>query len=128
MTYRSRYLSNLQFPAVLDLLLTDDSNPRSLVFQLETIVGHIEKLPRNATQAQLPMELRLSLSLSNAVKLADVLELVQVDTRGDRLSLSRLLLRVYEQLPKLANEISGRFLIHAGTQRYFASATREIIP
>jgi uncharacterized circularly permuted ATP-grasp superfamily protein/uncharacterized alpha-E superfamily protein len=128
MTYRSRYLSNFQFPAVLDLLLTDDSNPRSLGFQLETIVSQLEKLPRNATQAQLPVELRLSMSLSNAVKLADVFELSQVDTRGDRLSLARLLIRIYEQLPKLANEISGRFLIHAGTQRYFASANKEIIP
>jgi len=126
MTYRSRYLSNMQFPAVLDLLLTDDSNPRSLGFQLESIVAHIEFLPRNAAHASLPMELRLALALNNMVKLSDVMELSQVDTRGDRLALSRLLIRVYEQLPKLANEVSGRFLIHAGTQRYFASATKEI--
>ena len=30
MTYRSRYLANLQIPTVLDLLLTDDTNPAGL--------------------------------------------------------------------------------------------------
>ena len=34
MTYRSRYLARLQPEAVLDLLVTDETNPRSIVFQL----------------------------------------------------------------------------------------------
>ena len=34
MTYRSRYLSNLQVAPVLDLLVCDDTNPRSIAYQL----------------------------------------------------------------------------------------------
>ena len=30
MTYRNRYLTNLQLPPLLDLLLTDETNPRSV--------------------------------------------------------------------------------------------------
>jgi uncharacterized alpha-E superfamily protein len=128
MTYRSRYLSNMQFAAVLDLLLTDDTNPRSLIYQLEATVHHIENLPRNAGIAPMPIELRQSHSLCNAVKLVDVVELMQTETRGERTNLARLLIRVYEQLPKLANDISGKFLVHAGTQRYFASAKKDSRP
>ena len=34
MTYRSRYCSRFQLAPVLDLLLTDETNPRSVAFQL----------------------------------------------------------------------------------------------
>ena len=47
MTYRSRYLANLQLAAVLDLLLTDETNPRSVAYQLVSIVDHVDKLPRD---------------------------------------------------------------------------------
>jgi hypothetical protein len=76
----------------------------------------------------MPIELRQSHSLCNAVKLVDVVELMQTETRGERTNLARLLIRVYEQLPKLANDISGKFLVHAGTQRYFASAKKDSRP
>ena len=39
MTYRSRYLANLQLAAVLDLLLTDEINPRSLAYRPATSAG-----------------------------------------------------------------------------------------
>lgn len=44
-TYRSRYLTGPRREPVLDLLLLDPENPRSLAFQLQAIVGHIEALP-----------------------------------------------------------------------------------
>ena len=34
MTYRSRYRTSLQFAPVLDLVLMDDTSPRSVVYQL----------------------------------------------------------------------------------------------
>ena len=45
-TYRSRYLTGPRRDLVLDLLLLDPDNPRSLVFQLAALVGHIDALPR----------------------------------------------------------------------------------
>ena len=33
MTYRRRYMSRLQLAPLLDLLLADEDNPRSLAFQ-----------------------------------------------------------------------------------------------
>ena len=46
MTYRSRYLANLQIPTVLDLLLTDDTNPRALAYQLDALKNHVLGLPQ----------------------------------------------------------------------------------
>jgi uncharacterized alpha-E superfamily protein len=46
LTYRARYLSQLQVAPVVDLLLTDDSNPRSVVFQASELVRHVSQLPR----------------------------------------------------------------------------------
>jgi len=45
-TYRTRYLGQLQPAPVLDLIMLDDSNPRSLAFQLRTMEGHLDYLAR----------------------------------------------------------------------------------
>lgn len=43
-TYRTRYLGQLQPAPVLDLVILDDSNPRALAFQLRTIGVHLDYL------------------------------------------------------------------------------------
>ena len=125
MTYRSRYLASLQVPIVLDLLITDETNPRSLVHQLGTIANHVDRLPRDDLQAGLASEQRVALAAHNAVRLADVFELAQLDGKGERGGLQKLLARVCEQLPKLSDAVSSRFLIHAGQQRHFGSSNSE---
>jgi uncharacterized alpha-E superfamily protein len=44
MTYRRRYFAPPELPGVLDLLLLDDSNPRSLLFQVNVLGEHIVAL------------------------------------------------------------------------------------
>lgn len=53
-TYRSRYLAAVQGPAVLDLVLADPGNPRSLVFQIEGLAGLLAELagPADALTAE----------------------------------------------------------------------------
>ena len=46
-TYRTRYLTALRTDLVLDLLLVDESNPRSIAFQLASLLGHLDKLPEH---------------------------------------------------------------------------------
>ncbi|NQV26934.1 MAG: circularly permuted type 2 ATP-grasp protein, partial [Rhodopirellula sp.] len=117
MTYRGRYFSTMQAEAVIDLLATDDTNPRSLIFQLNRIQEHVAKLP-SARQAVLGLDERLALSLHNSVRLAEPHELAQVDD-GQRRSLDRLMQRLLDQIPKLSDAISQRYLIHAGLPRAF---------
>jgi len=122
MTYRSRYLATIQAGPVLDLLLTDETNPRSVAYQLARICEHVDQLPRDEQQALLNVEQRLALSLLNSVRLADISELIQHNRQHERELLDRLLKRICDQLPRLSDAMSSRFLIHAGLPRHFASS------
>lgn len=50
MTYRSRYYTTLQPVPVLDVLMKDGANPRSLDFQLAHLVDLYQRLPRNRAE------------------------------------------------------------------------------
>ena len=117
MTYRSRYLATLRADAVIDLLLTDETNPRSILFQIEKVHEHVTNLPF-ARQAILGPDERLAISLQNAVKLADPIELART-SEGQRKALDRLLQRLIDQIPKLSDAVNQRYLIHAGLPRQF---------
>ena len=68
-TYRTRYLGQLQPAPVLDLVLLDDSNPRALAFQLRAIRSHLERLGQ-ASGAYVPDPLlSLDADLGRAVQL-----------------------------------------------------------
>jgi uncharacterized alpha-E superfamily protein len=121
MTYRSRYLSTVQVAPVLDLLVVDDTNPRSIANQLLIIEGHVEELPRDSSRALLSPEQRLAVSLRNAVRLADPTELARVEAEAERPVLDRLMRRLQDQLPKLSDAVSSRFLTHAGLPRHLAT-------
>jgi uncharacterized alpha-E superfamily protein len=48
MTYRRRYLATLQVAPVADLLLTDETNPRSVVYQLIGLTEHVGRVDTRA--------------------------------------------------------------------------------
>jgi uncharacterized alpha-E superfamily protein len=123
MTYRSRYLATLQPAPVLDLVLTDETNPRSVAFQLVTLADHVENLPRDRTQPLRGAEQRIVLSLISAVRMVDLDTLRRLPRHGDRTKLDRLLGRIYDQLPRLSELIAHKYLVHAGTPRQLAEGT-----
>jgi uncharacterized circularly permuted ATP-grasp superfamily protein/uncharacterized alpha-E superfamily protein len=51
MTYRRQYFSAPRLPGVLDLLLRDESNPRSLIFQVNVLREHATALVGDAEAA-----------------------------------------------------------------------------
>lgn len=113
MTYRSRYLSNLQLAAVLDLLLTDESNPRSLVFQFMQLSKHVERLPRNRDLPGYSTEQRLAMTLLHSVRMIDIQEVSDTHCLGDHSVLEELIETWDFQIPKLSEAISHRYLVHA---------------
>ena len=48
MTYRRRYFAEPQLTPVLDLLVADPTNARSLAFQMVQLADHVNQLPRDA--------------------------------------------------------------------------------
>lgn len=119
MTYRSRYLSTYQIPLVLDLLMTDITNPRSMIFQLNQIGEHLGAMPGSEIRPTLTQEQRLTLAMQNKVQLANLYELGLLGKDGKRAELQKVMDHMEENLPKLSDSIAGRFLIHAGLPRHF---------
>ena len=112
MTYRSRYLAIVQPAATIDLLVTDESNPRSLRFQLQDIEKALVNLPTLKTQVGLGEDERIAADLMRQLLVADANELCRRDDKGRRQQLTDLLEAVCVGMPKLATAVEARYLIH----------------
>jgi uncharacterized alpha-E superfamily protein len=108
-TYRSRYRLAPMLPLVLDLLLTDESNPRAIAFQLAELVRHIDSLPQSNDRGQRIDEQRMALALLTNVRLADVTALAQSEPDGTRPHLMKLLDEEIAVLPALSDVIGKRY-------------------
>jgi uncharacterized alpha-E superfamily protein len=117
MTYRRRYLNRLEAAPVLDLLLADEGNPRSVIFQINSMVDHIAGLPRDPTIAVRTPEQRLSLELRADLQLADIEALATPGPDGVRAELVARLERWAAVLPALSDSLSASYLSHATVSR-----------
>jgi uncharacterized alpha-E superfamily protein len=107
-TYRSRYQTAPQLPLVLDLLLLDETNPRSLAFQLAEVSERLERLPRAHAPA-LP-ELCQRLRATSAAALA-------ATEQGRRRGLETLLADAAQALAAAFESVSLAYLVHALPRR-----------
>jgi uncharacterized circularly permuted ATP-grasp superfamily protein/uncharacterized alpha-E superfamily protein len=108
-TYRSRYRLTPMLPLVLDLLLVDETNPRSLAFQLASLFASLDSLPQTVKGAALSEEQRMITRLLTEVRLADVRALAGHDAYGKRRQLAHLLGNQLEVLPQLSDAITRRY-------------------
>ena len=115
-TYRTRYYTTLQPLAVLDVLMLDESNPRSLEFQLAHLVDLYEKLPRYD-----PSDLQTmkgALEQLRGVSLETIVYPAQgkLGRRDAGLrQLDQCLAALEEVLPSWSNNLSSRYFSHART-------------
>jgi uncharacterized circularly permuted ATP-grasp superfamily protein/uncharacterized alpha-E superfamily protein len=112
MTYRSRYVMTPMLAPVIDLLLLDETNPRSLAFQLAEIDHHFAQLPSDAPRRT--AEQRLVLRLLTELRLADVDTLLRREA-GRCPELETLLERGAAALPELSDIISRAHFAHVET-------------
>jgi uncharacterized alpha-E superfamily protein len=109
LTYRSRYLHAPVLPLVLDLLLADETNPRSILFQLEAISRHFDALPQTKGPIPQSEKRRLVLDLLTRVKLAEVYELSAAGPEGAREAFRALFTQLAADIPQLSEAISRRY-------------------
>ena len=119
-TYRSRYLTTLQCAPVLDLLLTDDTNPRAIVYQLVEITAHVERLPYDHSLPALSAAQRLILTMLTKVRLAEIDRLCQIGPSGRRSPLAALLTHLLTDLSALSETITHAYLSHTEPTRHLA--------
>ena len=116
-TYRSRYLTSVLPELVLDLLLVDEVNPRSIAFQFVQLGEHIDQLPESQSKIRRPQEARIALSLLTAVQLCEVHELTRPDPAGRWSTLEALLGRQLAELRALSEALTRRYFSHAVASR-----------
>lgn len=97
-TYRSRYRLDPMLALVLDLLLLDETNPRSLCYQLASISQHLGSLLQAQAATGLTDERRLILSMLTSIRHLDVEALAKDATRSDLQGALRKQLRLLPQL------------------------------
>ena len=107
-THRNRYLAAPRPAAVLDLLLLDEANPRSVAYQLAALERHVAALPLVRTAGEVPPEERAVRRARSDVTLAEIRPLVE-----DRARLTRLLRSVPERLQAADAALSAAYLRHS---------------
>lgn len=115
-SYRTRYFTTLQPVAVLDLLMSDEMNPRSLDFQLRHLADLYEKLPRHVASDLLAMR-----TAAGWLRAFDLRKLkyplpgaAPLDDGSDALSRLAQFLRDTEALlPSWSNNLANHYFSHA---------------
>ncbi|HEX3802100.1 MAG TPA: circularly permuted type 2 ATP-grasp protein [Solirubrobacteraceae bacterium] len=110
-TYRFRYRSHAQLETLLELLLLDRGNPRSLVYQLERLIEDLEALPLGS-RTRLRPEQRLALEAATMLRLADPAELAREQPDGSRPALSALLEELVERLLAAGAAVDAGHFVH----------------
>ncbi|MEO8367569.1 MAG: circularly permuted type 2 ATP-grasp protein [Candidatus Solibacter sp.] len=118
MTYRSRYFTTLQPIAVLDVLMSGEDNPRSLVFQMAHLTELHRKLPRYSEADQQAIEEALALLRGQDLETLEFPlpggERPSAERDG-QLRLDHCLGDIQKLLPSWANNISFTHFDHAHT-------------
>lgn len=105
-TYRSRYRLDPMLPLVLDLLLLDETNPRSLCYQLAAFSRQLETLPEGKQGVSLTEDRRVILALLTSIRLADV---ERMANEGSRATLQKVLMEQLQLLPELSDAVARHY-------------------
>ena len=112
-TFRRRYGTRPGVDAVLELLVIDPVNPRSVAYQLQRIRTDIRALPNTSPTAR---PLRLLDALAERVRIADPATLAE-STNGRRAPLEEFLAGLQNQLRALSEAIRDQYQQPPPTQR-----------
>jgi uncharacterized alpha-E superfamily protein len=128
MTYRSRYGSRFQMGAVLDLMLCDESNPRSVAYQLVECVAHVGHLNIGMQHENKPADHGLASSLLQTVRATDVVRIAREYENGVSQPLHELLDEIGSTLPELSDVISHRCFFHSAPIQRLADIDSKPAP
>ena len=120
--YRNRYLMAPKAAAVIDLLVLDESNPRSLAFQTAQLERVLSDLPSEIPYRR--PDHRRALSLLTDIRMVDPDTLAAPDETGQRPELVALTDRCHTDLSAVSDLISKAFFAHSETPEALVSLGR----
>jgi uncharacterized alpha-E superfamily protein len=118
-------MTHLETHAVADLLLADETNPRSVAFQLALIDQHLGALPRDLSHPDRNHDQRLLLKLRTSIQLADFVELCSAASGRERKEFHAMLSEIIEQIGQLSEAIAQLYFSHAVVSHEIGDAHEE---
>ena len=112
-TFRRRYRGRTGVEAVVDLLVLDVGNPRSVAYQLQRIRADLRAIPNTSPTAR---PLRLLDGLVERVRIADPVALAEV-SNGARPGLDSFIAGIQQQLRALAEAVRDHYQQQPPTQQ-----------
>ena len=111
MTYRRRYFAGVQVSSVLELLLLDEGNPRSLAFQLMALREHARHFPLEADLFHENEEKRVAALLTSLRDIAPAI-LNPADDAAASAALDSFLGDCQSELAALGHDFTSRYFSH----------------
>jgi uncharacterized alpha-E superfamily protein len=100
-TYRQRYVMIAAPAPVIDLVMLDPNNPRSVDFQLDRIEAHLAALPRRQVAGRLSSVQQIAASIAARLRTADAAKIDKA-----------LIFNVESTLMKLSEAVTAYYLTH----------------
>ncbi|HEX3657373.1 MAG TPA: circularly permuted type 2 ATP-grasp protein [Pirellulales bacterium] len=125
LTYRRRYLTQLEVPAVVDLLIADETNPRSTAYQIVAIDEHLSHLPRESMHPQRNPDQQLTQQLRTLLRLTDLSCACSL-TGARRPGLDTLMATVIDLMGTLSDVLSRSFFSHASATPHLLTPDQEL--
>jgi uncharacterized alpha-E superfamily protein len=114
-TYRTRYMAAVQAAPVADLLLCDETNPRSVLFQLQLIAEHLDRLARRDVRPLSQPEQKIARAALTAIELFDVERIGSAMDRDATAMLTDLLSGTQTRLAELSEALTRAYFSHVET-------------
>ena len=119
-TYRTRYPTVVQADSVLEVLMTDETNPRAVAFQLATLQQQIDRLQEIATGGQ-GREKELAAKGLASLRNAKVADLAQRGEEGRFVALDELIGDLRWTLYEISDSLTASYLSHLTASRLTVS-------
>ena len=117
-TYRYKYRAHLQLSLVLDLMLLDVNNPRSLIYQLDRLKAYLSQLPKITPENILAEHERLILEAHTFLRLSSKDNLSFPDSNtGIYTALGKFLEKMQSLLFSVQAVVSKNYFKHAQSQK-----------
>ncbi|QUR67197.1 circularly permuted type 2 ATP-grasp protein [Mycobacterium spongiae] len=124
--YRRRTAGKISVAAVAELMLFDEQNPRSLVYQLQRLRADLRDLPGSSGSSRPE---RLVDEISTVLRRSHPAELEEVAADGRRETLAELLTGIHDELRDVAEAITATQLtLPGGMQPLWGPDVRRVMP
>ncbi|HTY67264.1 MAG TPA: circularly permuted type 2 ATP-grasp protein [Alphaproteobacteria bacterium] len=111
-TYRSRYFTAIQTGPVVDLILADEANPRSIAFQIQAIIGQLNELAHSFERVSDRPEQALAETILASIRGAKIDRLDDAQDQSARQEVGELLGNLRRQFLALSEAITRAYFSH----------------